>query len=445
MPYCRIYLFWVEFWVDIFIYFFTTTHMAKRIIQLSPKQIDNARPKEKKYALFDGGGLYIEVSPTGSKLWRMKAKLNGKAMQLSFGKYPDVSLAQARQKRDDARKLIAEDKDPREEKKARIEAEKARTEYTFEKIARDWFVNRLLEWSDKTAKKYLRILETDIFPVLGNLPIVDIMHQQIINVLQTVEARAPATAGLMQSTFGRIFSHAIQRNIVQYNPVFDMKGVLRRYNKGHYAAITSEEIPAFLHAFDQQRMDFKTKVAFTLMMLVFLRTSELIGAEWSEIDLDNGVWIVPWQRMKMGKRKINPVKKDHRIDLPRQACQLLRELREKNERQEWTQNSRYVFPNQRNKNRYMGSRTILDIIDRMGYKGRMTGHGFRTLAASTLSEKLGYPREPLDRQLAHQDTNTVQAAYFREDFFEKRKELLQVWANYIDGIRANKIIPLKRA
>ena len=421
-----------------------STHMAKRIVPLVPKQIDNAKPKDSTYTLFDGSGLYLEIAPTGSKFWRMKAKLNGKAMRLSFGKYPDVSLAQARKKRDEARKLIAEGKDPREEKKARIEAEKARTEYTFEKIARDWFDCRLSEWRENTARKCIRGLERDVFPILGNQPISDITHQQIIDILKTVEKRAPETANRLKATLGRIYSHAIQRNIIKHNLVSDLTDVLNRYEKGHHAAIKPEEMPEFLRILDRQEMTFATRVAVNLMMLVFLRTDELIGATWSEIDLDNGVWIVPWQHMKMGKRKINPVKEDHRIDLPRQARHLLQELREKNERQEWTHDSQYLFPGQRNKERHMSNNTILKALERMGYKGKMTGHGFRTLAVSVLEEK-GYRREVLDRQLAHKERNKIQAAYFRAEFIKERKELLQVWADHIDSIRTGKVIPLKRA
>ncbi len=418
--------------------------MAKLITPLVPKQIDNAKPKDSTYTLFDGSGLYLEIAPTGSKLWKMKASLNGKAVKLSFGKYPDVSLAQARQKRDEARKLIAEGIDPREEKKARIEAEKAKTKYTFEKVARDWFDNRLPEWSEKTAKKCIRGLERDVFPVLGNLPISDITHQQLIDVLKTVEKRAPETASRLKPTLGRIYGHAIQRNIIKHNLVSDLTDVLNRYEKGHHASIKPEELPEFLRVLDRQEMTFATRVAVNIMMLVFLRTEELIGATWSEIDMDNGVWIVPWQRMKMGKKKINPVREDHRIDLPKQALHLLHELRDKNERLGWTHGSKYLFPGQRNKEKHMSNNTILRVLKRMGYKGKMTGHGFRTLAVSAL-EEIGYRREVLDRQLAHKERNKIQAAYFRAEFIKERKELLQAWADYIDSRRTGKVLNLKRA
>lgn len=412
--------------------------MAKQIIQLTPKQIDNAKPKEKKYVLFDGGGLYIEIAPTGSKLWRMKARLNDRAMQLSFGKYPDVSLAQARKKRDEARKLIAEGIDPREEKKARIEAEKAKTEHTFEKVARNWHTSRLPEWQPVTARNTLNRLELDIFPVLGNQPIADITHQQIIDVLKTIEARAAETARRLKSTLGRIFSYAVQRGIIKHNPIPDLIDVLNKVNKQHFAAIKPEELPAFLKALDgnRERLFIPTRIAVNLMMLTFVRTSELIEAEWSEIDLDNGIWIIPWQRMKMGRRKINPDTTDHRIDLPKQAIELLNELKT------ITGNSRYLFPGQRDHSKHMSNNTILMALKRMGYKGKMTGHGFRTLAASAL-EEIGYRREVIDRQLAHKERNKIQAAYFRAEFIKERKELLQAWADYIDSLRTGKVIPIR--
>ena len=345
--------------------------MAKRIIPLVPEQIDNAKPKDKPYTLFDGSGMYLEIAPTGSKLWKMKASLNGKAVKLSFGKYPDVSLAQARKKRDEARKLIAEGIDPREEKKARIEAEKAKTEHTFEKVARDWHTSRLPEWQPVTARNTLNRLELDIFPVLGNQPIADITHQQIIDVLKTIEARAAETARRLKSTLGRIFSYAVQRGIIRHNPIPDLIDVLNKVNKQHFAAIKPEELPAFLKALDgnRERLFIPTRIAVNLMMLTFVRTSELIEAEWSESDFDNGIWIIPWQRMKMGRRKINPDTTDHRIDLPKQAIDLLNELKT------ITGNSRYLFPGQRDHSKHMSNNTILMALQRQNDRARVPDTG----------------------------------------------------------------------
>lgn len=408
-------------------------NMPKQTKPLSATEVRTAKPKDRNYKLSDGGGLFLLVQSSGSKLWRMKFRFNGKEGLLSFGQYPDVSLQDARRKRDESREMIVAGIDPREAKKAHIEAVKAKTEYTFERIARDWHTARLPEWQPVTARNTLNRLELDIFPVLGNLPIADINHQQIIDVLKAIELRAAETARRLKSTLGRIFSYAIQRGIIRHNPIPDLLDVLNKVNKQHFAAIKPAELGPFLRTLDtnKARLFFPTQVAVHLMMMTFVRTSELIGAEWSEIDLDNGVWCIPWQRMKMGKRKINPDMTDHRIDLPEQAVTLLRELKAV------TGGSRYLFPNQRGYDRPMSNGAILMVLRRMGYQGKMTGHGFRTLAASAL-EELGYRREVIDRALAHKERNKIQAAYFRADFIAERKKMLQDWADYLDELKSKK-------
>lgn len=415
--------------------------MAKLITPLVTKQIDNAKPAGKKYALFDGGGLYLEIAPTGSKLWRMKGKLNGKALQLSFGKYPDVSLQQARNKREEARKLIAADIDPRVVRKEQITAEKAKTEHTFEKVARDWHNNKLAGWKENTAKDIINRLEKDIFPDIGNVPIAEVTHKQLIDTLRKIEDRgAFEIAKRMKANITRIFSYAIQHGITERNISADLVDILKPVRKGHFAAIRPAELGQFVRVLDENkaRLFIPTRIAVNLMLLTFIRTSELIETPWEEINLEAGEWIIPWQRMKMGKRKINPDTTDHRIDLPAQAIDLLKELKTV------TGNSKYLFPNQRDHEKPMSNGAILMALKRMGYQGKMTGHGFRSLAASTL-EELGYRREVIDRQLAHKESNKIQAAYFRADFMEERKKMMQDWANYVDGLRTGKIIPFKAA
>ena len=263
----------------------------------------------------------------------------------------------------------------------------------------------------------------------------------MIDVLKTIEKRGTIDAAKRTKTdLARIYRYAIQRNIIDRNLVDDLAGVLRRANKSHFATIKPEELPAFLKALDQNaiRMYLSTRIAIQLMLMLFLRTSELIGAEWSEIDLENGVWIVPWQRMKMGKRKINPDQTDHRIDLPRQAVALLKE------QYQYSGHRQHVFPSQRDPKKPMSNGAILMALRRMGYQGKMTGHGFRALAASTL-EELGFRHEVIDRQLAHKSKDKVQASYFRADFQEERKEMLQAWADYIDTLRRRNTIKLVKA
>lgn len=415
--------------------------MAKLITPLVTKQIDNAKPIGKKYSLFDGGGLYLEITPTGSKLWRMKTKLNGKAIQLSFGKYPDVPLQQARKRRDEARKLIAADIDPRVARKEQITAEKARTEYTFERIARDWHNNKLTGWKENTAKDILNRLEKDIFPEIGNWPIAEITHKQLIETLRKIENRgAFEIAKRMKANVSRIFSYAIQQGITDRNISADLVDILKPVRKRHFAAITSSELPEFVNVLkhNKARLYIPTRIALNLMLLTFIRTSELIETPWEEINLETGEWVIPWQRMKMGKRRINPDMTDHRIDLPTQAIDLLKELKTV------TGNNKYLFPNQRDHEKPMSNGAILMALKRMGYRGKMTGHGFRAVAASTL-EEMGYRREVIDRQLAHKESNKIQAAYFRADFQKERKNMMQQWADYLDGLKTGKVIPFRVA
>ena len=406
--------------------------MAKIIKPLSPMQVKNARPQEKIYRLFDGGGLYLEVTPQGSKLWRMKFRQpNGKENRLSFGKYPDVSLEQARQKRDEARKLKAAGIDPAENRRAEKEADQERASNTFEKIARQWHANRIETWQPSTAKDIINRLEKDIFPEIGELPVSTITHKQLINALRKVEMRgAHEIAKRLRANCARIFRYAIQYGYTDKNIAADLTDVLKPVRKGHFAAITADELPDFLRVMKKNdaRLYMPTRIALRLMLLLFLRTSELIETPWSEIDLKNGEWIVPWKRMKRGKLAMNPDKTDHNVCQSRQAMELLRELHA------LTGGNRWLFPNQRDPKKPMSNGAILMALRRMGYQNKMTGHGFRALAMSTIKERLGYRHEVVDRQLAHAQKNKIDSAYDRAMFIEERKKMMQDWADYLDQL-----------
>ncbi|MBR7069553.1 MAG: tyrosine-type recombinase/integrase [Oxalobacter sp.] len=406
--------------------------------KLNDRQVKNAKAQPKTYRLPDGDGLFLEVTPSGSKIWRMRANLNKKEMILTFGNYPVVLLAQARKNCEEARSYISQGIDPRQVKKAAEAAEQARNDNTFEKIARNWHTSKLPEWKENTARWTFSLLRRDILPYIGDIPISDITHQQIVDILETIQKRSAIDAAKKaKTTISSVFKYAIQRGMVKYNPVNDLESVIQKTTVKHFAAITHDELPDFLKALDRNdiRMFISTRVAINLMLLLFLRTSELIEAEWSEIDLENGVWIVPWQRMKMGKRKINPDKTDHRIDLPRQAIALLKE------QYQYSGNRQHVFPGMREPRKPMSNGAILMALRRLGYQNRMTGHGFRALAASALGE-LGFRREVIERALAHKEKDQVQAAYHRADFQQERKEMLQAWADYIDTIRRKNSIRL---
>jgi integrase len=406
--------------------------MAKKSDALTAMQVKNAKPKEKPYKLFDGGGLYLEVAPTGSRIWRLKYRqLNGKENRLTFGAYPEISLQEAREKRLEARRLVLHGVDPgkhRDDAK-RLAAEQAAN--TFERVAREWHANKVPTWSERTAKNMIQRLDADIFSQIGSRPIGELKHRDIIATLRKIEERgASEIAHRMKAVCSQIFSYAIQCGLADRNLVVDMKDVLKTRRASHFAAIDADELPAFLGALERNeaRMFQPTRIALRLMLLVFVRTSELIETPWSEINLETCEWIIPWQRMKRGKLTVNPDTTNHHVCLSRQACELLRELHA------ITGAGKYLFPNQRDHKRPISNNTILVALERMGYKGRMTGHGFRALAMSTIKERLGYRHEVVDRQLAHAPKDKVASAYDRAQFLAERSRMMQDWADYIDSV-----------
>jgi integrase len=410
------------------------TAIPKRVLPLTELQIRHAKPREKVYSLHDGGGLSIEIMPTGSKIWRMRFQQAGRGgNRLTFGPYPEITLAAAREKRLATRRLILEGIDPakhREDKK-RAAAEKASN--TFEKVAREWHGNKVPTWSERTATNTLRRLELDIFRAIGSRPIHEIKHQELIAALRKIEGRgAHEVAHRLKAVCAQIFSYGIQIGLLERNIAVDMKDVLKTTRAGHFAAISTDDLPVFLDAINRNeaRMLKPTLIALRLMMLAFVRTSELIETPWSEIDLEKGEWIIPWQRMKRGKLTVNPDMTNHHVCLSRQALALVRELRS------ITGRGKYLFPNQRDHDKPLSNNAILKALERMGYKGKMTGHGFRALAMSTIKERLGYRHEVVDRQLAHAQRDKVASAYDRAEFLAERKVMMQAWADYLDAFQA---------
>jgi integrase len=319
--------------------------MPKLTAPLTEMQVRNAKPRERPYRLFDGGGLYLEVAPSGSRIWRLKFRQpNGTENRLTFGPYPEITLQDAREKRLEARRLLLAGTDParhRDDAK-RLAADQAAN--TFEKIAREWYANKVPTWSERTAKNMIVRLQADIFPEIGNRPISELKHRDVIAALRKIEARgATEIAKRMKAVCSQIFSYAIQCGWTERNLVVDMKDVLKTRRASHFAAIDADELPAFLAALERNeaRMFQPTRIALRLMLLIFVRTSELIETPWSEIDLDKCEWIIPWQRMKRGKLTVNPDTTNHHVCLSRQACKLLRELHT------ITGGSKYLFPNQR--------------------------------------------------------------------------------------------------
>lgn len=411
--------------------------MPKLARPLTDVQPRTAKPKDKPYKLTDGGGLYLLVNTDSAKYWRLDYRHSGVRRTLAFGKYPEVSLADARERRLIARKLLDQGIDPGQDKKDRNRVKSEAAANTFEKLAREWHTNKLSAWRQSTANDTIRRLEIDIFPEIGAMPIASITHQNMIAALRKIESRgAQEVAHRVKATCARVFSYAIQHGIIDRNPAADLKDVLKPVQAGHFAAITADELPAFLAAMDKNdaRLFKPTRIALRLMMLVFVRTSELIETPWSEIDLETGEWVIPWQRMKRGKLAVNPDKTDHHVCLSTQALALLQELHT------LTGGGKYLFPNQRDHEKPMSNGAILAALKRMGYQNKMTGHGFRALAMSTIKERLGFRHEVVDRQLAHAQKDKVASAYDRAQFLAERKVMMQDWSNFIDGAARGNVV-----
>jgi integrase len=412
--------------------------MPKIVPPLTDIQVKNAKPKAAPYKLTDGGGLYLEVMPTGSKLWRMKFKQsNGKEGRLAFGSYPEVSLIEAREKRMAARKQLAGGVDPAQAKRLEKINKATAAANTFEAVAREWHANRLATWQPRTASNILHRLEVDVFPLIGQHAIATLKAPVVLDMLRQIEKRGALDMAKRQGQVcGQIFRYAIATGKAETDPVPSLRGALKPSAKSHHAAIIPDELPAFLKAFEaiEGRMFVPTKVMFRLMMMTFVRTSELTETPWSEIDLENESWVIDWHRMKMGKRKVNPRKVDHHVFLPRQGWELLRELHA------ITGGNKYLFPNMRDHKQPATNFGILAALKRMGYAGRMTGHGFRSLAMGVIKERLGYRHEVVDRQLSHASGDTYGEAYDRALFLDERRVMMQQYADYLDNAASGKVI-----
>lgn len=412
--------------------------MPKLITPLTDIQPRTAKPKEKPYKLGDGGGLFLLINPDGSKYWRMGYRFADQQKLLAFGKYPEISLLDARKLRQEAREKINKGIDPAQAKRIDRQLKATNAANTFEAVAREWHANKLEAWQPRTAANVLHRLEKDVFPLIGKHPIAEIKAPVMLDVLRQIEKRGALDMAKRQGQVcSQIFRYAIASGKSEIDPVPHLRGALKATAKGHHAAITADDLPDFIRAFEkiEGRMFVPTKVMFRLMMMMtFVRTSELTTTEWAEIDLENESWVIPWQRMKMGKKKLNPRKVDHHVFLPRQGWELLRELHA------ITGRNKYLFPNQRDHEKPATNFGILAALKRMGYSGKMTGHGFRSLAMGVIKERLGYRHEVVDRQLSHASGDTYGEAYDRAMFLDERRVMMQQYADYLDTVASGTVI-----
>jgi len=390
---------------------------------LTELAIKNLKPQKTAYFKTDSGGLSLKVTPAGGKLWRWRYYFNGKQQILALGKYPSVSLSEARRLRDEARELVEEGKHPTREKKARKLRNMDDGENTFERIARLWLELRQKGLNDKYRKQCLARMEQHVFPLIGALPITEITIPDVVAVVEKIGNRGTIeTAKRMKQLIAQIFRYAAQRGLCEHNPAADLRDVLPATEEKHHACIPLGELPELLQAIDARENNM-SKVAMQLLALTFVRTGELIGAKWEEIDWDREEWHIPKERMKM--------KRPHLVPLSRQTLAILKDL------QAITGDKPHVFHSFASKSKHISNGTVLMALRRMGYKNRMTGHGFRTLASTILNEK-NYPPDVIERQLAHEDNDKIRSAYNRAEYLLERKKMMQDYADFLDIMRVSK-------
>ncbi|CAK7033333.1 MAG: Prophage integrase IntA [Desulfovibrio sp.] len=393
---------------------------------LTDFQIKNLKYTGKPMKVADGGGLYLYLSASGKKLWRLGYYFERKAKVLSFGEYPVVTLQKAREKRQEAKQLLADGIDPAAKRKIAKEEQISEVKDMFRNIALEWFEARTTDFTEKHRGTVMYRLEKYIFPVIGNEHIARMEALDILKVIQPIEQKGQnETARRLLQIIGQIYRFAVITGRAKRNPVTDLSGAIRPRNVTHRAAITEpKKVAQLLRNIDAYEGYFPIVCALKLAPLVFVRPTELRAAEWTEFDFETSEWRIPATRMKM--------KQMHIVPLSRQAVAILKEL------QEFSGSGKLLFPSIRTVTRPLADATVLNAIRRMGYtKDEMCTHGFRSLA-STLLNELGYNRDWIERQLAHGERNDVRAAYNYAEYLPQRTKMMQEWADHLDKLKAEK-------
>ena len=394
---------------------------------LTDTAIRNCKPGVKPAKLFDKDGLFLLVTPSGGKWWRLKYRYHGREKLLSLGVYPDTSLTKARAKRDEARALLASDVDPSEHRRATKAAHGA--ENSFEAVAREWHTKFSAKWTKSHAEKILRRLECDVFPWLGKRPVGEIGAQELLATLRRIEHRgAIETAHRALQNCGQVLRYAIATGRADRNAAADLRGALTPVVSKHHASITDpKEIGHLLRDLAGYKGSFVTRSALMLAPLVFVRPGELRKAEWQEFDLHAAEWRIPAARMK--------ARAPHIVPLSRQAITILRELHP------LTGSGAYVFPGARSSKRPMSENAVTAALRRLGYsKDEMTGHGFRSMASTILNEQGRWNPDAIERQLAHGERNAVRAAYNYAEHLPERRKMMQDWADLLDRLRTRQAV-----
>lgn len=386
-------------------------------MKLNARQVETAKPKEKPYKMADGGGLYLLVKTNGSRYWRLKYRIDGKEKLLALGVYPDVSLADARAKRDEARKGIAGGIDPLEVKKEQKVEREAQVKNTFQQIALEWHSMKVKKWSAGYASDILEAFNKDVFPFIGQRPVADIKPLELLNVLKKMEDRgATEKAKKVRQRCGEVFRYAIVTGRAEYNPAPDLTSAMQGHESTHYPFLTTEELPAFFKALAGYSGSELMVLAARLLIITGLRTGELRGALWSEIDTKKALWEISAERMKM--------RRPHIIPLSTQALAIIEQIRA------MTGQFPLLFPGRNDPSKTMSEASINQVFKRIGYTGRVTGHGFRHTMSTVLHEQ-GYNTAWIETQLAHVDKNAIRGTYNHAQYLDGRREMLQWYADYM--------------
>lgn len=392
-------------------------------MKLNARQVDAAKPREKAYKLADGAGLYLEVVPSGSRYWRMKYRFNGKEKRMAFGVYPAVSLAQARALRDEAKKKLAEGIDPSFAKKEEKLVRDVQLNNTFQAVALEWHGTKVSRWSEGYASDIIEAFNKDIFPYIGQQPVNEIKPLVLLNVLRRMESRgATEKAKKVRQRCSEVFRYAIVTGRAEYNPAADLTSAMSGHESKHYPFLTVEELPDFFKALSGYTGSPLIVLAARLLILTGVRTGELRGAFWSEFDLEKAVWEIPAERMKM--------KRPHLVPLSTQALEIVQQLK--------VMSGQYplVFPGRNDPRKTMSEASINQVFKRIGYTGKVTGHGFRHTMSTILHEE-GFNTAWIETQLAHMDKNAIRGTYNHALYLEGRKEMMQWYGDYVDSCESN--------
>lgn len=408
---------------------------------LTDTKVRSAKPEEKEYSLVDGDGMFLLIHPNGSKYWRFRFRFGGKQHLMAFGVYPETSLADARQKREEARKLVAAGVDPREHKRA-VKEEQAKEVITFESVARDWHASNQ-KWSESHSGRVLKSLEDNLFDAIGKRNIAELKTRDLLIPIKAVEmsGRLEVAARLQQRTTA-IMRFAVQSGLIDYNPAQEIAGAVATAKRQHRAALELNRIPELLHRIDSYTGRPLTRLAVELTLLVFIRSSELRFARWSEVDFETSMWTIPGEREPLEgvkhSHRGSKMRTPHLVPLSRQALTILEKIKN------MSGNRELIFVGDHDPRKPMSENTVNKALRVMGYdtKVEVCGHGFRTMACSSLIESGLWSKDAVERQMSHQERNSVRAAYIHKaEHLGERRLMLQWWADYLDANREKGVSP----